>query len=236
MKHDKLQESERKAVPHSIEESDDICREACGNSPDSLQDVLNDICIRTNHKVSTAKSFPFNEDSEGKKYQSQLEDWNYKYVVFYISLKHEGANKVHLINMKSKIAAARRADSIDDFTPCWGGFPSFPSSPSIYTSGAFSKNTLFCTKREIPHISVVSHHWSGIVTPSLLTKPPNCTASVPHKTTAQTTTYTCSASTGGVLFFLTGLGGSFTKWVLFCLLITFSPFTIFGFGCFGIWV
>lgn len=74
MKHDKLQESERKAAPHSIEESDDICREACGNSPDSLQDVLNDICIRTNHKVSTAKSFPFNEDSEGKKYQSQLED------------------------------------------------------------------------------------------------------------------------------------------------------------------
>lgn len=75
MKHDKLQERGGKAALHSIEESDDICRGAGGNSPDSLQDVLNVICIRTNHKVSTAKSFPFNEHSEGKKkYQSQLGD------------------------------------------------------------------------------------------------------------------------------------------------------------------
>lgn len=72
MKHDKLQEREGKAELLSIEESDDICREASGNSLDALQDVLNVICIRTNHKVSTAKSFPFNEESEGTKYQSQL--------------------------------------------------------------------------------------------------------------------------------------------------------------------
>lgn len=173
MKHDKLQGSQGKAVLHSIEESDDICREAGGNSPDSLQDVLNVICIRTNHKVSTAKSFPFNEDLEGKKYQSQLGDWNYKYVVLYISLKHEGANKVHLIEMNNKISAVHGAGSAAEFMPCLGGCP---SSPPIYTRATLPKTTLFCMKREIPHVSVVSHHSSGVVTSSLLTEQPNCSA------------------------------------------------------------
>lgn len=94
------------------------------------------------------------------KYQSQLKDWNYKYVVLYISLKHEELNRVYIIKTNSKAAAAYQIDSIFEFMACLGG----SHSPFyIYTSGTLSKNMLFCMKKYILRISVVSYHWSGIV-------------------------------------------------------------------------
>lgn len=136
-------------------------------------------------------------------------------VVLYISLKHEGANKVHLIEMNNENrwqhswvhAMLRRLPLLSSHLHPW------------YIS---QKNMLFCMKREIPHWAVVSYRWSGIVTSSLLTKQPKCTASVPQQTTAQTTTYICSASRGGVLLFMTDWrGGEFLLLNLVLLLNRF---------------
>lgn len=162
-------------------------------------------------------------------------------VVLYISLKHEGANKVHLIKMNNK----NRCSS-------WGWQHSWvhatlrrlPLLSSHLHPCTFPKNHIILHEKRDPTqiCCFLQLKWNCHFISSHKTTQVHCISASANHSWNHDLHLLSIKRRGPFIYDRLEGGGSFAKFssfakeVLFCLSNTFFPFTIFGFSCSGIWV